>query len=71
MKQYVEATQIVDENISPDFVRLEIEGDVDLAEGIAWVDKVMVDSKPYRMNRHYCNHDTKGSCDNPEIKVVK
>lgn len=71
MKQYVEATQIVDEGITPDWCRLEIEGDTDLAEGIAQVDAIMVDSKPYVMKRHYCRHDTRGGCDMTEIKVVR
>ena len=71
MKQYVEATQIVDEGIEPDWWRLEIDGDEDLSEGIVQVDALMVDSKPYRMNRHYCRHDRRGGCDYPEIKVVR
>ena len=68
MKKYLEATEIVDNETSPEFIRAEITDKTD-AE-IAEIKQAIIDimsGKKYRLSEHLCRHDERGKCDFNEI----
>ena len=58
MRTYVEALEVVsEEDVEPDFIRLEIGEDMTEEEAIQLIKGLM--TPPYNIYRHLCFHDEK------------